>query len=646
VVIVGLMGYLFGSGYMKSETMSVRQLFQDRRQYRVPFFQRPYVWNKEDQWERLWNDIADKAEVRIDGDEPSPHFLGAAVLEPQQRKGLLGVESSNIIDGQQRFTTLQYFLAALTIVLRQENQAMLLALAEACLWNDNVDTMQQPDIEIFKVWPTFRDRSNFQLAMKADSLDELREFFPQSFTQSGTLKKIGIDHPPSLEAIWFFADQISEWASEDTDGQKSARLTAMSEAILRDLRLVSISLGDDDDAQVIFETLNGHGAELHATDLIRNFIFMRADRDGVDGHKLFETYWTQFENSFWAEDQRRGRLIKPRMEWFLQSALQAALGDEVEIGRLYTNYRSFALPKGTPIKAAEQLQMLDGYAGHYRKLISGVGDDPIAVFGRRAASWDTSTAHPLALRIASCEASSNLKMEMYNDIISYFIRRAICGLPTKNYNKVFLQLLKNLSTTELTAESLRAALAAPRGDTSRWPRDEEFRRAWSGEAVYPGRLDAQRIKAILAEIESGMRSARSEEPLAGDLESLDVDHILPASWFEYWELPDGTKTTASEAAAVHLAFLSNEELSTHQLAIRRREEAKATIGNLTLIHYGINRGLHNREFLLKREKFFAESNLHLNRTLMRLEKWDEADIAARGQAMFDVALKLWRGPKT
>jgi uncharacterized protein with ParB-like and HNH nuclease domain len=258
---------------MKSETMSVQQLFQDRRQYRVPFFQRPYVWNKEDQWERLWIDISDKAEVRIEGDQPPPHFLGATVLEPQKRSGLLGVESSNIIDGQQRFTTLQYFLAALAIMLRQEEQTTLLSLVEGCLWNDNQDTMQQPDIEVFKVWPTFRDRSNFRLAMKAISLDELREFFPQSFTQGGTLKKIGIDHPPALEAIWFFNSQISEWTLEDTNGQRSARLTAMSEAVLRDLRVVSISLGDEDDAQVIFETLNRHGAELHATDLIRNFIF-------------------------------------------------------------------------------------------------------------------------------------------------------------------------------------------------------------------------------------------------------------------------------------------------------------------------------------------------------------------------------------
>jgi hypothetical protein len=48
---------------LKSETNDVQQLFQDRRQYRVPFYQRAYVWAKEEQWEPLWNDIRDKAEA-------------------------------------------------------------------------------------------------------------------------------------------------------------------------------------------------------------------------------------------------------------------------------------------------------------------------------------------------------------------------------------------------------------------------------------------------------------------------------------------------------------------------------------------------------------------------------------------------------
>jgi hypothetical protein len=631
---------------MQSETWSIQKLFQDRRQYRVPFFQRPYVWNKEDQWERLWSDISEKAEVRADGDQPSPHFLGAAVLEPQQRKGLLGVETLHIIDGQQRFTTLQYFLAALAIILREEKQDKLSSIVEGCLRNGNPDTMQQPEIEVFKVWPTFRDRLNFQLAMDATSLDDLRERFPNSFTQVGALKKIGIDHPPALEAIWYFAEQIKQWISQETEGQKPARLSAVSEAIFRDLQLVSISLGEQDDAQIIFETLNGHGAELHATDLIRNFIFMRADREGVDGFKLFENRWSPFEDPFWSEQQRRGRLQKPRMEWFIQTMLQAVFGDEVEIGRLYANYRRFALDRSPVIQAEEQLRLLNTHSENYRKLISGAGDDAIAKFGRRMAVWDASTTHALALRIASSTLPVDAQIRMFDDIRSYFVRRAICGLTTKNYNKIFLKLLKKVAATELTPRSLRTALTGLDGDASRWPGDDEFKNAWLNEQVYPGRLDAPRAKAVLAEIEIGMRSARSEEPLPGGLENLDVEHILPTNWFEFWPLPDNSKVERAEAGGVALASLTGKQLSERQLAISRREEAKVTMGNLTLLHYGVNRGLQHREFAIKREKLFEETNLHLNRSLIRLPKWDETEIMSRGQALFNVATKLWRGPES
>src|SRR4051812_46520555 len=124
---------------MKSETVTVRQLFEDRRQYRVPFYQRAYVWQKEEQWQPLWLDIVDKAERRLSGDSPPPHFLGAIVLEPQQRLGLRGVESYHIIDGQQRLTTLQYFLASLGIAMREEGHSAVLPIVNGCIWNPNPD---------------------------------------------------------------------------------------------------------------------------------------------------------------------------------------------------------------------------------------------------------------------------------------------------------------------------------------------------------------------------------------------------------------------------------------------------------------------------------------------------------------------------
>lgn len=630
---------------MNSETISVQKLFQDRRQYRVPFFQRTYVWNREDQWERLWSDIAEKAEIRVSNDQPSPHFLGAVVLEPQQRHGLIGVETLHIIDGQQRLTTLQYFLNALAIQLREAQQTVLVALVEACLRNANIDTMHQPEIEIFKVWPTFRDRSHYQLAMGARDLNELRERFPHSFTQSANLRKIGIDHPPPLEATYYFAEQIADWIAQDGGEHRTARLAALCEAFLGDLRLVSISLGEDDDAQIIFETLNGHGAQLHATDLIRNFIFMRADREGAVGHELFESLWRQFEGDFWTELQRRGRLLRPRLEWFVQSALQAILADEVEIGRLYAFYRKFALGGGTPLPAAEQLRRLDGHADNYRQLISGIGNDPIARFGQRTTVWDVSTAHPLALRIANSGLPRETKVAMFDDLTSYFVRRAICGLTAKNYNKIFIQMIRNLSGEALTRPALRSALGNLEGDASRWPRDEEFTRAWKNDRIYPGRLDASRTKAVLSEIETAMRSARSEEPLPGALELLDVDHILPESWFEHWPLSDGSLAEPSEADTIVRALIAGAPLTERQQSISHRENAKATIGNLTLAHYGVNRGLHNRGFATKRERFFAESNLHLNRSIMLLNIWDETKISGRGEALLEIALRLWRGPE-
>jgi uncharacterized protein with ParB-like and HNH nuclease domain len=302
---------------MKSETIPVQQVFQDRRQYLVPFYQRSYVWNKDEQWEPLWNDIAEKAEIRCKGETPSPHFLGAIVLEPQPRRGLRGVETYHIIDGQQRLTTLQYLLAAIAIAARETNQSALLPLIAGCVWNANPETMENADVERFKLWPTFRDRVPYRTAMESQTRDDLGTSFPTSFTQSAALRKVGIEHPQAMEAIWYFRDRIDAWLDED-EGEKARSLEQVAEAMLRDLRLVSISLDENDDAQVIFETLNGRGAELHATDLIRNFIFMRADKDNADGSALYDALWSPFEVSFWNEEQRRGRLKKPRLEWFLR----------------------------------------------------------------------------------------------------------------------------------------------------------------------------------------------------------------------------------------------------------------------------------------------------------------------------------------
>lgn len=628
---------------MDSRTFTVQQVFQDRRQYRVPFYQRPYVWNRDDQWGRLWEDIRDKAEARLQGGKAVPHFMGAVVLEPQMKTGLLGVERHHIIDGQQRLTTLQYVLTALVHTLRSVQQEKLLPLIDACLKNSNPETMEDEAVEVFKLWPTFRDRKQYEQAMMAGSVDELRELFPASFTQAGNLRKIGAAHPPALEAIMFFRDTMLEWVCDTTEGDVPTRCTGLASAVLTDLSIVCISLGAEDDAQVIFETLNGHGAELHATDLIRNFIFMRA---GTDADDLYSNLWSQFEAPLWSELQSRGRLNRPRLEWFVQTAIQAQTGDETDIGRLYAGYRRLVDGSDELRQARDQLGMLNRYADHYKALVLGSGSSPIGVFGRRVAVWDASPTHPLAVRVAASDLDAEEQQAIFDCIESYLVRRAICGLSRKNYNKVFSQQLKKLIGGELSAASLRGVLGSLVGDASRWPSDDEFRQQWLTGPAYPGRLDAAKLRAVFHRLETALRTERSEERVPLDLDVIDIDHVLPQSWYEYWPLTDGSYVTTNEGIAASAKRFMTDGLDARTEAILERQDAVSRLGNLTLVHYGVNRSQQNRAFDVKRRALFEHSNLHLNRQLMQLGQWDEATIAARGEALVAVALRIWPGPTT
>ena len=626
---------------MDSRTFSVQQVYQDRRQYRVPFYQRPYVWNRDDQWQRLWEDIRDRAESRISGAKAVPHFMGAVVLEPQKKPGLLGVERFHIIDGQQRLTTLQYVLTAVCHALREVAQPSLLPLLEGCLTNPNPATMEDKEVEQFKLWPTFRDRKQFMDAMTATTVEEWRARFPDSFTKAGSLKKIGVDHPPALEAIYFFREAMLEWINDPSEPDVAGRTMALASAVLTDLSVVCISLGEEDDAQVIFETLNGHGAELHATDLIRNFIFMRA---GSDADYLYTNLWSQFESTLWSETQSRGRLNRPRLEWFVQTAVQAETGEEIDIGRLYAGYRRCADSRPALYGAAGQLEFLNRYGEHYKALVTGTGEAPIAQFGRRIAAWDASPTHAVALRIASSGLDGEEQKKLYGYIESFLVRRAVCGLTRKNYNKVFAQLLKKLADGGADPKSLKALLAEPTGEGSRWPRDEEFRRQWLEAALYPGRLDAAKLRGMFHRMETVMRSALTEEsvPLAFDV--LDIDHVLPQHWYTYWPLPGGKVVSAEEAQGATLLALAGQDLDPGQAAMFRREQAIPRIGNLTMVHYGVNRSLQNREFEAKREKFFDHSNLQLNRGLTKATFWDEDAIQSRSEMLFEFALRLWCSP--
>lgn len=625
---------------MKSETLNVEQIFQDRRQYCVPFYQRAYVWTQRNQWSALLDDITEKAQSRLSGVKPTPHFLGAVVLEPQLKNSLLGVDTLHIIDGQQRLTTLQYILASIRLALRATDLLDLETLVSHCLQNSNEKTMVKIEVERFKLWPTFRDQAHFVQSFKVDRVEDLCKVFSDSFTLHGTLRK-HFNHPPSLAALWFFSDAFVKWINQGNySSQENA--VALIEAVLRDLKLVTISLEAEDDAQIIFETLNGRGAELHATDLIRNYIFMRAEHDDIDAALLYENDWKPFEDPYWTEKQRRGRINKPRMEWLIHATLQAEKQREVDLSRLYKEYQDYVNKDLSSRRADQQVELLNRYALQYKELISGLDATPIAYLGRRIAAYDVTTIYPLALFISVADISDVEKTAMYSNLISYVVRRAVCGLTPKNYNNVFMNVLRHLAQTSISSLELRNALNNLNGEASRWPTDSEFLNACITARLYPGRLDAQKMRSMLTELEGKLRHlVKTEEPVVPNLSSLDIDHIMPRNWYSHWPLGNGHAVTDSDATAVNQIVLAGVELTPEQQLVWKRQQSIATLGNLTLLNLSVNRSVQDSAFLKKKEGLISHTSLRLNVPLIAKDKWDEEEILARGELLGDVALRIW-----
>ena len=156
---------------MKANAASLLAIFEKKMRLEVPLFQRQYVWNHDHQWEPLWEDISRKFTEYLEGRKNAPvHFLGAMVLD-QKQTPTTHVEKRQIIDGQQRLTTLQIFVSAFRDFCRAQACEELAKECDGFTLNRGM--MAEPDVDKYKVWPTLLDRSQFTDVIVSGSRDEL-----------------------------------------------------------------------------------------------------------------------------------------------------------------------------------------------------------------------------------------------------------------------------------------------------------------------------------------------------------------------------------------------------------------------------------------------------------------------------------------
>ena len=613
---------------MRPDKMTVYQLFERQQRYVVPLFQRPYVWARDDQWIPLWEDIETKATELSENDRDiSSHFLGAAVIRKLDTYGRQ-VTAFEIIDGQQRLTTLQVLL----IAFRDYLKSIAFEDYDRDLERLTTNTgLRADENEQYKVWPTTSDRIIFEAVFSAENPADLRKRV--------TEKKIG----SSLlgDAYTFFFGKIKEYviygeteeeiespAYDEQSEVAVSRIESLMEALRRHLEIVIIELERGDDPQIIFETLNARGVPLLASDLIRNFVFLEASGETPDEiQRLYNQYWLMFDDyekgqaGFWKEKERQGRLIRQRIDVFMSYYLTSKIVQDIKITHVFQAFQRWwnRLRAETGVSVEDILKDIQRAAQIYVSLNMGEANSRLNVFVQRLKIMDVGTLYPVIVYLLNERADTEPAEldKIWTDLESYFVRRMICGLTTKAYNRTVMTILRDLRrSSTIDRAVVQGILAGFQGDTASWPSDEKIWTAWQTSPLYK-KLSRARIQLILEAIDLELQSNKQEQ--FHIKHALTIEHIYPQNPApEFWE-------SLEDSTIIH------------------------TMGNLTLLTGALNSSVSNGAFINKRAEIAKQSRLRLNSAFQDLAgqtTWGVSDIASRAETLFEYAKKIWPAART
>ena len=590
---------------MDTSILTPDELFNKTIRYTIPTFQRPYVWGQEEQWEPLWEDVQNTAESYLEeldrsGNDSvkalsntSHHFMGAVVIQ-QVPTASRQIDRREVIDGQQRITTLQLLIDATQYVCEElglEYEAELLSGLVK-----NIGPLVRSEDDELKLWPTRGDREAFRHAMHnglaIDSFENSR----------------------IVQAHEYFQLQVREWLNVEPDEDSIQRRAEALQITLADmLQMVVIDLYDEDDPHVIFETMNARGTPLLQSDLIKNYVLSRTQSDD-------NNIWGKLDDRWWRAEVGRGRNRRPRIDLLLNYWLSMKTHGEVPAGRVFNAFTSFAEDLQINPVMDDVRRDLD----NYHDFETGIRIRDEDMFRYRSNVMQMATMTPALLLLLS--ASPEIRLKALKALESFLIRRMVCRASTRGYGNLAIDLAVEIQEKGLenADRTVVAFLRRESADYRVWPDDTALENALVNLPLYR-MLTRGRLRLVLEGIEEALRKSSMSEQTSVP-ENLTIEHVMPRSWAANWPLPPSVD---AEYAA------SNRNRMIH------------TIGNLTLTDGRLNSALSNAPWEQKRQTLAKHSILRLNHRLLAESKdkdWDEDFIQARSRRMAKLVAKVWPGP--
>ena len=572
---------------MEATKQQIASIFNGHRVLEVPFYQRSYVW-KIEQWQRFLEDMEFITHCNQD------YFLGSVILKQQMTDMGESNDHRTIIDGQQRFTTLALFAKSL------------------CLKTNDIDTFNQhftvrnkkKGTKSLALIHSLNDRADFEKILA------LEEDVP-----------IEDAHSNILNCYNFFQENINiEKLDIDT--------------LMAHIVFIAIELQQQDDEQVIFDTINSLRVRLTTAELLKNYFFTEAHREE------YEQFWMPiFEKdrdviNYWDSTVSAGRMRRSNIDAFFAAYLNIKIHDP-KIGvdaehkaiyrradSIFSNYKD--LINTYRLDKKDLLWEIMEYAEIYKSNINP-DIDSVELPGKPCVErinflisvMDNSTMLPYVLYVLRNVRSASERNLIFGYLESYIVRRQLCKSENNSYSDLFSENL--VGNQILTLEALKDYIEN-KGEIQALslPNDERIR-----ESLLDTDHPNKRGLAILFLMETRLRSGRPHATKLYPFEEYSLEHLMPKKYEKNWPLIDGYDEDARK-------FLIN------------------TLGNMAILPQRLNSSISNAKWKVKKEgnkkqngiAYYA-SDLVTLKNVIKKKDWNETTIIERAEWLAEVAVRIW-----
>lgn len=545
-----------------------------KKRFIIPVYQRNYDWKTEN-CKQLYDDL-----VKVIRHKRKSHFFGSvvSVYNPDGR-----YSEYLVIDGQQRLTTVSLLLLAMYNLLERKVITPDTPSLAQQIYEDFLVDKYQPEETRMKLKPVKNDQTAYGKLFE----DDAEHIIDSNLT---------INYKYYYERIQRAEISIDE----------------LFDAVCA-LEIIDIKLNNDDNPQLIFESLNSTGLALSEGDKIRNLILM--GQEPKKQEEYYDKYWNKIEvctnydvSSFVRDYLSIKQLATPAMS------------------KIYFTFKNYVEENNLDVERI--LEDLLAYAKLYQILITGkTHDKKLNGCIYRLNRLETTVTRPLFLEVLRLSGEEVLDANAVEQIFliteNYLFRRSICDLPTNMLNKIFLTLHKDVlkydGTSDNYLEKLKYALLAKK-ERARFPDDTEFAEAISIKAIY---LMNSKNKMYLLERFENFGTLEDKDIWGHfDCGDYSIEHVMPQHLTPAW-----VDSLGDDYEMIHETWL-------HRLA------------NLTLTAY--NSKYSNSSFAEKRDMKhgFKDSGIRMNQRISLKDSWGLSEIEERSEYMTQRALEIWSSPIT